>query len=58
MHMDAGRICPHPSPHPEGEGTLMLGAADCGGFALGGEWVGVDGGVVGCCGIGELLERV
>ena len=53
-----GRICPHPSPLPEGEGTLMLGAADGGVFALGGERVGVDGRVVDCCGIGELLERV
>ena len=50
--------CPHPSPLPEGEGTLRLWAADGGVFALGGEWVGEDGGVVGGGGIGELLERV
>ena len=42
----------------EGEGTLRLGAADGGGFALGGERVGVDGDVVGGGGLGEMLERV
>ena len=50
--------CPHASSLPEGEGTLRLGAADGGGFALGGERVGVDGDVVGGGGLGEMLERV
>ena len=49
-----GRMCPHPSPLPEGEGTLLLGAADGGGFALGGERVGVDGCVVGFGDFGKL----
>ena len=38
----------------EGEGTLKLGAADGGGFALGGERVGVDGRVVDGGGFGKL----
>ena len=45
---------PHPSPLPGGEGTLRLGAADGGVFALAGERVGEDGGVVGFGGFGKL----